>query len=319
MFLKGSMKKMKYRAEYGYSGQNMGNASSLAPNDHVGGKFLWEWQLPLVTPKVELSRFTSNVDHDPTRHQTISTRQFYSLDWTIPDWPSLTLSYSREQKSIFSRSAGARSDATFMKRVMGKIGFELPRGKGVWTSRYTTFQNDIHNQGTLQEFHSRLKGIFSLVTPVEITPIIGFTQHTNSKQGFSQERLFANLGTVVRFSTHQSLRPSFQWTRLDNWSHTSTSNTVLLKMRYSYRPPQPGFQVSIRAQYILARESYSQQQTQAYEMSLFVKKDIRDLLNLPHQQQYISLKLAHNQQVNPLPSLPQQTSSTAMLLLNVIP
>ncbi len=319
MFLKGSMKKMKYRAEYGYSGQNLGHASSLAPNDHVGGKFLWEWQLPFVTPKVELSRFASNVDNDPSRNQTISTRQFYSLDWSIPDWPSLTLSYSREQKSILSRSQGGRSDATFMKRVMAKTRFDVPLGKGEWTSRYTTFQNDIHNQGTLQELHSRLKGIFSLVKSVDATPIIGFTQHTNSKQGFSRKRLFANLGTAVRFSPHQSVHPSLGWTRIHNGNQAATSNTVFLKMRYSYRPPQPGYQISIRGQYILARQSYSQENPQTYEMSLFLKKDIRHLLNLPHQQQSISLKIAHNQQVNPLPSEPQQTSSSAMLLLKVIP
>lgn len=313
------MKTMTYRAEYGYAGKNTGKVLSVAPNGRVGGKFLWEWQLPFVTPKVELSRFANNVEHDPARNQTISTRQQYSLDWTIPDWPSLTLTYGREQKDIFSRSGGLRSDGALMERVMTKIAFEHSIGKGAWSSGYSTFQNDLHDQGTLEELHSTLKGTLHLFKPVDILPSIGFTQQTNTKQGFSQERLFANLGTAVRLSTEQTIQPSLEWTRIGNRGQASISDTLFSKLQYSYDPSYYGYHISIIGQYVLNQISQQASNPQSYDMSLFVQKDLHDLLDLPHHQQFISLKLTHNQQVNPLSSQTQPSSSAAMLLFSVIP
>ena len=101
---------MKYRAEYGYSGQEVGNAVSLTATDQVGGKFVWEWKLPHVIPKMELSRFANNVEEDPTRSQTIATQQKFSLNWKLPDWPSLALTYRRKQKDIFTSPEGSLTD-----------------------------------------------------------------------------------------------------------------------------------------------------------------------------------------------------------------
>ncbi len=78
--LKGAMSDMKYQAEYGYSGQETGATSFAAPHDQIGGKFVWEWSLPFVTPQVLISRFTSNVDGDVTRAQTVANLQQFELD-----------------------------------------------------------------------------------------------------------------------------------------------------------------------------------------------------------------------------------------------
>jgi hypothetical protein len=313
------MKTMTYRAEYGYAGQNIGKVLSPIPNDRVGGKFLWEWQLPFVTPKVEWSRFANNVEHDPTRNKTISTRQQYSLDWTIPNWPSLMLTYGREQKDFFSRSEGSRSDARLMERIKTKIAFKRSVGKGEWSSRYSTFQNDIHDQGTLEELHSTLKGTLHLFKPIDISPSIGFTQQTNSKQGFSQERLFANLGTAIRLSTEQTIQPSFKWTRTGKRDQATISDTLFSKLQYSYDPSDYGYHISIIGQYALNQISQQVSKPQTYDMSVLVRKNLHGLFDLPHEQQFISLKLTHNQRVNTLSSQTQPSHSTAMLLVSLIP
>ena len=319
LVLRGSMKTMRYRAEYGYAPQSTGNVSPIAPNDRVRGKFLWEWQLPFVTPKVELSRFANNEERNQIHEQTISTRQQYSLDWTIPHWPSLRLTYSREQKDIFSREGGSRSDATLMERVMKKIAFERSAWKGEWSSGYSTFQNDIHDKGTLEKLHSTLKGTFQLFKPVDISPSIGLMQKTNTKQGFSQERLFANLGTAIRLPKGQTIQPSFEWTRIGARGQASISDTLFSKLQYSYDPPGYGYHISIFGQYVINPTSQQRNNSQTYDLSLFVQKDLHNLLNLPHQQQFISLKLTHNQRVNTLSSQTQPAGSAAMLLFSVIP
>ena len=319
LVLRGSMKKMKYRAEYGYAGQNTGPVSSMTPQDRIGGKFLWEWQLPFVTPKVELSRFANNVKHDPTGNQTIATRQKFSLDWDIPDWPNLTMTYGREEKDNFGRSEESHSKATIMERVTTKITFEHPVGKGEWASGYSTFKNDIHDYGTLEEFQSTLKGTLQLVSPIDLSPSIGFSQQTNAKQRFSQERLIANFGSTVRLSTEHTIQPSFEWVRIGNRSQASLSNTLYSKFQYSYNPSANSFYFSILGQFILKKISQQATNPQTYDMSVFIRKDLHDLLHLPHQQQFLSLKLTHNQQVNTLSSQQQRSHSAAMLLLSVIP
>ncbi len=319
LVLRGSMKKMRYRAEYGYAGQKANKGLSKVPHDRVGGAFLWEWQLPFITPKVELSRFTNTAENNLTRYQTISTRQEYSLDWTMSHWPSFTLSYGREKKDILNQEEGSRSHARTIERVRAKIDFERTVGKGEWSLGYSTYKNDIHDQGTLEKFHSTLKGAVQLFEPIDFTPSMGITKQTNDKQNFSQERLFANLGTTVHLSTHQTIQPSFELVRINNRGSVSTSSTLSSKLQYSYSPDKYGYHISAAGQYILNKTSQQLSNPQTYDISIFVKKDLHDSLNLPHQQQFISLKLTHNQQINALSPKKQPNSSAAMLLLSFIP
>ncbi len=319
LVLRGSMKTMRYRAEYGYAGHKANKGVSRAPHDWVGGKFLWEWELPFITPKVELSRFANTAENDLTRIQTISTRQEYSLGWTMSNWPRFSLSYGREQKDTLKQEEGSRSHATLIERVQTKIAFERTVGKGEWLLGYSTFQNDIHDQGTLQKFHSTLKGTVQLFQPIDLTPSIGVTKQTNAKQKFSQERFFTNLGTTVRLSAHQIIQPSFEWIRMINRGIASNSSTLSSKLQYSYRPDKYGYHLSVVGQYVINKNSQQVSNPQNYDISVFVKKDLHDFLSLPHQQQFISLKLTHNQQINAFSSQTPSSSSAVMLLISLIP
>lgn len=317
--LKGSMKRMTYRAVYSYASQNSQKALSINPNNHAGGKLLWEWKLPFVTPKVELSRFTNNVDRNPTHHQTVSTRQQYSLDWTIPNFPSVTLGYGRENKNIISPSEGSRAATTLQETVITKVAFKRPRGKGEWASQFSSSHNDVQNQGTIEELRSNLKGTLNLNTLFTISPRIGFTRKNNAKQNFAQIRRFANLETIVRLSTEQTIQPGFEWNRINNRGQDPISNRLLSKLQYSYKPSNEGYQISIMGQYIFNQTSQQIHNTQTYDMSVFIKKDLHEILDLPHQQQTVSLKLTHNQQVNSLSTQIQPSHSTATVLLSMIP
>ena len=315
--LKGSRKAMTYRAEYGYIGQDTGTVLSLAPTDRMGGKLQWEWQLPYVTPKVELSRLTDNVAQDPTRHQTLATRQHYSLDWTIPDWPRMIFSYGREQKDVSTWSGGSRSDTTFIEKVSTKLAFTRSQGQGEWVSRFTTFQNDLRDRTTREELHSMLKGKFSLFKPVDFSPGIGFTRQTNAKQGFSQKRLFANLETQIRFSKGQSLQPSVKWTRIGTQGEASNSEMLFSKLQYTYDPFDHSYSIAISGQYALSQIAQQSHSPESYGMTLFVQKDLQDLLQLPHQQQFLSLKFTHHQQISTWSSQFPRPNSTAMVLLRM--
>ncbi len=317
--LKGSMKQMMYRAEYGYAGHNMDNTLSLPSQDQIGGKIQWEWELPFITPKVELSRFSTNVAQNPTRNQTVSTRQHYSLNWTIPDWPNFTLTYDQEQKDLFGQSEETSSDSTLMEKVSTQITIDRPIGKGELKSHYATFQNDIHDQGDLETFHSTLKGTLRFFQPIDISPSLGFTQQSNRKQDFSQVDLFAKIRSVIHLSTEQTLHPGLEWTRIISRTAGTFSDSLYSKLQYSYHDPAHGNLLSIIGQYAIKQHSQLISNPQTYEISLFVRKDLHSLLGLPHQQQFLSFKFTQNHQIISSSFQPQRRQTTAMLLFSAIP
>jgi hypothetical protein len=71
--------------------------------------------------------------------------------------------------------------------------------------------------------------------------------------------------------------------------------------------------------YVLNQTTQQTSNPQTYDMAVFIQKDLQDFFNLPHQQQFVSLKLSHNQQVNTVSSQTHESNSTAMLLVSILP
>jgi hypothetical protein len=310
---------MKYQVEYGYAGQDTGKTPFSIPNDQVGGKFGWEWSLPIVTPKIEFSRFTSNADGDPTRSQSIANQQKFSLNWTIPDWPSLALTYGRKQTDIFTRPEGPLSDAITTETVSANLSFLHGAGKGDWSSYYKTSHSELGENGTEEEIGSKMSGTLNLLEPVDLMPKWGFTRRVNSRGTMANDRFFANLGSSFRVSSTSTLKPGVEFTRDMNRFDAIQTDTLSAKLGYAYLPADNSFHVSILGQYILNQHSNTNVNPQIYDVSLLFKKDVRDYLHLNHGQQTLSLKIAHKQQVNALYPQAQPAQTSAMLLVSIIP
>jgi len=317
--LKGATADMKYQVEYGYAGQETGKTPFATPKDQVGGKFVWEWNLPLVTPKVEFSRFTSNVDGDLTRSQNVANKQKFSLNWTIPNWPSLALSYGRNQTDVFSRPEGPLSDAITTESVMANLSYQHVLVKGDWSSYYITSQSDFWENGTEEEFGSTMSGTLYLLEPVDLTPKWGFTRRGNSSGTLSNDRFFAKLGSNFRVSPTLTLKPGFEFARDVNRFDILRTDTFSANLGYSYLAADDSLSVSILGQYILNQQSNAGANPQIYDVSLLVKQDMHDFLGLNHHQQTLSLKIAHNQQVNAFSPQAQPAQTSAMLLVSIIP
>ena len=317
--LKGTAAHMKYQAEYGYTGQETGNTPFATPNDQLGGKLVWEWNLPLVTPKVEFSRFTSNVDGDLTRARTVANQQKFSLNWTIPNWPSLALSYGRQQTDIFTRPEGPLADAVATESVMANLSYQHPVGTGNWFSYYKMSKSDFWENGTEEEIGSTMSGTLQLLDPVDLTPRWGFTRRGNSEGTLNNDRFFTNLGSTFRITPTSTLKPGFEFARDVNRFDALRADTLSAKLGYSYLASDDSLRVSILGQYILNQNSNSTVNPQIYDVSLLIKKDMHDFLNLAHRQQTLSLKIAHNQKVNALSPQTQAAQTSAILLVSIIP
>ncbi len=72
-------------------------------------------------------------------------------------------------------------------------------------------------------------------------------------------------------------------------------------------------------QYILNKTSNTAANPQSYDLTFLVQKDLGDFFNLAHRRQTLSLKIAHNQQINSLSAEAQGAQTSAMLLVSIIP
>lgn len=317
--LKGAMAHMKYQAEYGYVGQETGKTPFATPNDQVGGRLVWEWNLPLVTPKIEFSRFTSNVDGDLTRARTVANQQKFSLNFTIPNLPTLAFSYGRKQTDIFSRPEGPLSDAIATESLTANLSFQHPMGTGSWSSYYKTSTSDYWENGTEEEIGSTMSGTWKLLEPVDLTPKWGFIRRGHSGGTLSHDRYFSNIGSTFRVTPTLTLKPGFEFARNVNRFGALRTDTLSAKLGYSYLASDDSLRISILGEYILNQYSNSSTNPQIYDVSLLVKKDIHEILNLAHSQQTLNLKISHNQQVNAYSSPTPAAQTSAMLLVSIIP
>ncbi|WNM59123.1 hypothetical protein [Candidatus Nitrospira allomarina] len=317
--LKGTTASMKYQAQYGFSGQETGNTSLTTPNDRVGGKLAWEWNLPFVTPQIELSRFTSNVEGDLSRSQTVANQQKFSLLLSAPNWPSLSLGYARQQKDIFTRPEGPLSNVINTETVSANMSFLHGAGKGDWSSYYKTSQSEYGENGSEEEFGSKLGGTLNLLEPVDLTPQWGFIRRVNSRGTMANDRFFAKLGSNFRVSPTSTLKPGIEFARDLNRFDALRTDTLAAKLGYAYLAVDDSLHVSILGQYILNQRSNIPANPQIYDVSLLFKKDVRDYLHLNHRQQTLSLKIAHNQQMNNSSFQTQYGQTSAMLLVSIIP
>jgi hypothetical protein len=259
------------------------------------------------------------VDGDLTRARTVANQQRYSLNWTIPNWPSLALSYGRTQTDIFTRPEGALADAITTESVKANLSFQQAVWKGHWSSYYQTSKSDFWEDGTVEEVGSTMSGTLNLLEPVDLAPRWGFTRRGNSRGNLSNDRFYANLGSTLRITPTLTLNPGFEFTRDLNRFDALWTDTLSAKLGYAYLALDDSLRVSILGQYILNQHSNAGADPQVYDVSLLVKKDIHDFLNLNHRQQTLSLKIAHNQQVHAFSPQTHPPQTSAMLLVSIIP
>jgi hypothetical protein len=268
---------------------------------------------------MEFSRFANNVEEDPTRSQTIATQQKFSLNWKLPDWPSLALTYSREQKDIFTRPEGSLTDATSTESTLAKLSIQHTLGSGTWSWHYKTSEHDFGESRKEKEIGSTMDGTFHLFAPIDFTPGWEFTRRENAEGTLAKDRFMANLETKVFATPTLTLNPGFKFKRDQDRFNAMKTDTLSANLGYSYHASDDSLQVSMLGQYILNKTSNTAANPQSYDLTFLVEKDLGHFFNLAHRQQTLSLKIAHNQQINSLSAEAQGAQTSAMLLVSIAP
>ncbi len=319
--LKGDWDSVRYQAEYGFAGQEAGNLPLSTPNGQIGGKMLWEWKLPIVTPKIELSRFSDNVDSDPSRARTIASKQAFSLNWALPEGSQLSLSYGREQRDVFTQPDGPLAESITTDSALAKLSLGHPAGTGFWSTRYRTYKDTLGEESLHQEVGSTMGGTFHLSNPIDVVPEWGFLRHTGSQEGPIEDRIFGNIGSVLRLTSTQEIKPRIEFQRNHYYQTTERTDAFSAKVDYSYKAWDDSLRIAMSGKYIVKQTSLNNTAPQTCDVALLVHTDLHPLFRLPHRQQTLSFKVSHNQRIdtysNSSPTPSAQT--TAMLLVSIAP
>ena len=260
------------------------------------------------------------MEEDPTRSQTIATQQKFSLNWKLPDWPSLALTYRREQKDIFTTPEGSLTDTISTESALAKLSIQHTVESGIWSSHYKTSEHDFGESRKEQEIGSTMDGTFHLFAPIDFTPRLGFTRRENAEGTLAKDRFFVNLRTKIFGTPTLTLNPGLEFKRdLDRFDPAMKTYTLSANLGYSYRASDDSLQISMLGQYIFNKTSNTVANPQTYDLTFLVQKDFGHFFNLAHRQQTLSLKIAHNQQINSLSAEAQSAQTSAMLLVSIMP
>ncbi|MGE0472757.1 MAG: hypothetical protein AB7P17_03900 [Nitrospirales bacterium] len=317
--LKGDWDSVRYQAEYGFAGQEAGTLPLSTPSGQMGGKMLWEWKLPLVTPKIELSRFSDNVDSDPLRARTIASKQTFSLNWALPEGSQLSLSYGREQRDVFTQPDGPLAESITTDSALAKLSLGHPIGTGFWSTRYRTYKDTLGEENLHQEMGSTMGGTFHLSNPIDVVPEWGFLRHTSSQEGPIEDRFFGNIGTVLRLTSTQEIKPRIEFQRNNNHQATERTDAFSAKLDYSFKAWNDSLRIAMSGKYVVKQTSLNNTDPQTCDVALLVHTDLHPLFRLPHRQQTLSLKVSHNQRIDTISSPTPPAQTTAMLLVSIAP
>ena len=317
--LNGDWETMKYHAEYGYAGQESGTLPLSTPSGKRGGKVRWEWALPLVTPTIEVSRYSDNVEADPFRARTIALKQKFSLNWSLPKDSQLSLSYGREQQDVFTQPDGPLTYSLTTDSSMAKLSLGHPIGTGFLSTHYRTSKSTFGEESNQQEIGSTLGGTFHLFNPVDVLPEWGFFRKTDSQEGRLQDRMFGNITTTLRVTPTQVIKPRIEFHQTYYFPTNQRTDTFSAKIGYSYKALDDSLRVAMTGQYILNQTSLDRTNPQTYDVAILIHKDLHPYWDLPHRQQTLSIKVSHNQHFDAISNPAPLGQTTAMLLMSIVP
>ncbi|MCA9463140.1 MAG: hypothetical protein KC563_03420 [Nitrospira sp.] len=317
--LNGDWDTMKYHAEYGYAGQESGRLPLSTPSGKMGGKVKWEWNLPLVTPQIELSRYSDNLESDPLRARTVASMQKLSLNWGLSQGSQLSLAYGREQRDVFSQPDGPLANSMTTDSALAKLSLTHSIGTGFWSTQYRTSKNTFGETTNRQEIGSTMGGTFHLSSPVDIVPEWGVLRQTDTQDGPITDRIFGNLGSVFRLGSTQEIKPRLEFRRNHNYQVTEHTDAFSAKLDYSYKTWDDSLQVAMSGQYVFQQTSLNNDTPQICDLALLVHTDLHPFFRLPHRQQTLSVKISHNQRIDAFSSQIPPAQTTAMLLVSIAP
>jgi len=189
---KGEWDRFRYWGEDGFFDTAFTNHMGSAPQDSAGGRFGAEFNIGLLTPKVEFARFGNSAAGDAM--QSITSVGRVSVDVKAPQWPVLTLAYGREFRENRVRLTGPTTEDVSSDTISGTLWYGRPTWDAYATSSYSSKQDRRNVNSEAVVYGHILGGSYRPIESLSIHPSFEFTQTFDSQSDYRYETLSANLG-----------------------------------------------------------------------------------------------------------------------------
>ena len=256
--LKGEWDRVNYWGEYGFSGKEFTNLRDPT-QDRAGGKIGAKLKLGVLSSKAELTRFHNNVQRDPTESQTIDSKGKVSFDLKVPQWPTLTLTYNRREKETSRPNDTVRQEFS-----ANTVGGTLRYSRSTWGAYVTSTHSYQHKwpagSDTI-EYDYALGGSYRPIHALQIKPFLKLTRFIYSSHDYRKERLYASL--------------------VSDYSIIERSMTLSLTGRFTADETTDG--------------DYD---TQRFDGSIGLVKNVSNVFGLPDDQAILSVKLNYSRDID---------------------
>ncbi len=283
--LKGNHDRINYWGTYQNLGKEFTKNWDANPEDRNGQeetKVGAEFDWGFLKPLVQLKRLSYNVENNSDESQSLSNEGKVSLGLSVPQWPILTLTYGRKQEETRNRSKGTLENESTTEELKASLWYQGSTWETLMLSSYSLTRDQMDRDSNSVVSYNYLGTSFWPIDGFSINPSLEFMQIKYNPSQYLTETTTANLGFKYSFF-EELLKFSF---------HGYGSKT---------------------------RDSDGYVDTQDLGVSFAVENDVEGILNLPHSNQKIILKMDHYSYRDLIYSTANSSVSSVLLLFKISP
>ena len=212
----------------------------------------------------------------------MSNEGMVSLKLNVPQWPILTLSYTGKQEEPRNKSKETLENETSTEELQASLWYQGSTWETLMMSNYSLIRNQRDGGANTAVNYNYIGGSFWAIDGLSINPSLEFIQTQDNPSHYLTETLTASLGLNYSFGE-----------RL--------------------------LEISLYGYHGKYRDSDGYLDAHDIGVSLGIEKDLKEILNLPHSNQKIILKMDHYSYRDFIYSTANSSISSALLLFKISP
>ncbi len=304
-----------YTAEWRYVGQNFSQKEGRTAQDQSEGKLSWSWKLPNLKPTIVLSKRLKNVEFNSLLPRTIHTEKSFSLRWSRPDWPILTMRHGRIQTTTHETTESSSPLTLLTKKSTGKLQYDQPTWSAFLETFMSTKENETRHHVETQSLGYSLGGEFSPFQAIHIAPTVGYR---NDSQQTSQARIqsfSAQLNSSYLMGTSLTFTPDVRYQVRTDQAQNLRAESISASLLSQFTAKKYPLRLSLLGNFNSNRSSISGTSLQTLKLAFGLDKLRLDIFNLQHYKNILRLLIHHTQSLGITQGVQTSRGQTSGLML----
>lgn len=295
--IKGQWKKTKYWAEYSFFGKDFTQRGTPTPQDRGGGKAGWQLDWGMLHPRIEFSRYATNVAQDPSLLRTLTSRGDVSLRIQPPKWLDLTLRYQRHQQTIGLPGSLPQRDM-LGDTFSGRLSYQGSKWQVYGQSQLTTQHDTLRAHSTSTTRTHIMGGFYTPMKKLTLRPRVQLSRVFSPEHLLTQEIWLAELRTQFQPLEHLTIQPFVQMLRIMNHTQANLTDILTNRLIASYKGFDGALDINLSGAVKTQYDSLGTVGQHTFDFSLRFEHNLKRVLGLPYQQQSFGLYLTRSEHVD---------------------